>query len=91
VGLKVLNLAWNGFGESGAVAVASALEECMLTTLDLSCNRINSQGFLRICQAVEGNEDIRVLKVRQIQRLHLVVFNSKLLVVLLTLTCINIV
>ena len=91
MGLKVLNLAWNGFGESGAVAVASALEECMLTTLDLSCNRINSQGFLRICQAVEGNEDIRVLKVRQIQRLHLVVFNSKLLVVLLTLTCINIV
>ncbi|KAK2144402.1 hypothetical protein NP493_230g02037 [Ridgeia piscesae] len=37
----------------------------MLTTLDLSCNRINSQGFLRICQAVEGNEDIRVLKLGQ--------------------------
>ena len=89
--MKVLNLAWNGFGESGAVAVASALEECMLTTLDLSCNRINSHGFLRICQAVEGNEDIRILKVRQIQRLRLVVFNSKLLVVLLRLTCINIV
>ncbi|KAI0209554.1 hypothetical protein LSAT2_005806 [Lamellibrachia satsuma] len=65
VGMKVLNLAWNGFGETGAVAIASALEECSLTALDLSCNRINSPGFLKICQAVEGNEDLRLLKLGQ--------------------------
>ena len=64
--MKVLNIAWNGFGETGAVAIASALEECSLTALDLSCNRINSPGFLKICQAVEGNEDLRVLKVPEI-------------------------
>ena len=72
--MKVLNLAWNGFGEGGSLAMASALEECTLTELNLSCNRVNSKGFIKICQAVGENDDLRVLKVVMPQRFHQLIF-----------------
>ena len=93
--MKVLNLAWNGFGEGGSLAMASALEECTLTELNLSCNRVNSKGFIKICQAVGENDDLRVLKVVMPQRLQhlLFVYESVLLLTLIImhiLVCVSI-
>ncbi len=43
VGLKVLNLSWNGFSDSGAMVLGAALQTCTLVELDLSSNRVGRQ------------------------------------------------
>ena len=62
-GLKTLRLAWNGFGEEGAKEIALALEGSTLTELDLTSNRIYTEGFLSIMKALKRNDDLKLLKV----------------------------
>ena len=62
--IKVCNLAWNGFGPEGGVALADAIvSNEALTELDVSGNRIDSYACELIGKAVARNELIKVLKV----------------------------
>ena len=63
IGLKVLNLAWNGFGDKGAIAMATALKTCTLVTLDLTCNRIGAEGFVTMVKALKDNDLLKHLDV----------------------------
>ena len=40
-----------------------ALKSCSLTTLDLTCNRIQSEGFLSLVQSLKDADTLKVLKV----------------------------
>ncbi|KAH0620474.1 hypothetical protein JD844_020982 [Phrynosoma platyrhinos] len=61
--LKILNLAWNGFGNEGALALGEALKVNMvLTELDISNNHINNEGTVKLCKGLELNGSLRILK-----------------------------
>ena len=64
IGLKKLNLAWNGFGEEGAIALAVALRHCTLTRLDVTNNRIGSEGYGCLVKSLRDNEYLKELIVR---------------------------
>ena len=61
--LRKLDLSWNGFGCLGAVEIANALKSCALTSLDLSCNRIGKEGFAALTKAMNGEEELKILRV----------------------------
>lgn len=62
--LKTLNLAWNGFGNEGALALSEALKvNTTLAELDISSNHINNEGTMKLCKGLEINGNLRILKV----------------------------
>ena len=61
IGMKKLNLAWNGFGEEGAIALAVALKFCTLVRLDLTNNRIGTEGFGCLIKSLRDNEYLKEL------------------------------
>lgn len=62
--IKECNLAWNGLGTIGGVAIADALTANeALTNLDISGNRIDSHATELIGKALAKNDLIKVLKV----------------------------
>ncbi|ELU04703.1 hypothetical protein CAPTEDRAFT_222965 [Capitella teleta] len=63
VSLKSLHLGWNGFSDDGAKALAEALKTCPLSYLDISANRIGSEGFLAMIKILGQNEDLKELKI----------------------------
>lgn len=64
VSLKMLNLAWNGFANEGAVALGKALEKNRtLKSLDISNNRIGIVGIRALIKGLKQNEGISSLKV----------------------------
>jgi hypothetical protein len=60
--LKSLYLGWNGFSDEGAKMLAEALKSCPLVNLDISYNRIGSDGFLALVKTLAQNDDLRELK-----------------------------
>ena len=62
--MKVINLSWNGFGESGAKEIALALKTSTIKEMDLSNARINSDGFLALIKGLRANDDLVTLRVR---------------------------
>ena len=42
----------------------AALKNCALTTLDLTCNRIQSEGFLSLVKALKDTDTLKTLKVK---------------------------
>jgi hypothetical protein len=60
----VVNLAWNGFGYEGALAVGEMVRgNKYLRELDVSNNRINWEGALQIMKGLKENDTLEVLKV----------------------------
>ena len=65
VGLKFLNLAWNGFANSGAEHLGKALViNRTLRTLDISNNRIGIDGVKCFVKGLQQNEGLATIKVR---------------------------
>lgn len=64
--LKEVNLAMNGFGDEGALAVAELLKRSTtLYVLDISYNRISQIGATAIGKALDQNDALRTLRVMQ--------------------------
>lgn len=64
VRLKKCNLAWNGFGPEGGVAIADALmTNNSLQDIDISGNRLSADVAIKVAKAIMNNDNIRTLKV----------------------------
>ena len=63
VGIKSLNVAWNGFGDDAAKELAVALKVSTLTNLNLANNRVHAEGFLTLVKALKDNDDLKILTV----------------------------
>lgn len=64
-GLIKLDLSWNGFEDEGAIAMAAALSENKsLEELNVACNRITPEGFMKLCQAFQTNDTLTCIRVR---------------------------
>ena len=62
--LKKCNLAWNGFGPEGGVAIADVIaNNAALLELDVSGNRLDYKTALAISRALRKNEELEVLRV----------------------------
>jgi Ran GTPase-activating protein (RanGAP) involved in mRNA processing and transport len=71
--LKKLNLAWNGFGEDGAKAIAaSLLRNKNIIELDLTNNRISPDGIKSIMNGVLKNDTLKILHV-SLREIHFTV------------------
>ena len=72
--LKTIDLAWNGFGYDGCVALSEALDKNnVLEVLDVSSNRISSSALMELLTGLSNNKALKVLKVRL---LHLCNFRT---------------
>jgi Ran GTPase-activating protein (RanGAP) involved in mRNA processing and transport len=59
--IRTLGLASNSIGDSGAMALASALQQntlCSVTCLDLGCNRIGDDGAKAFAETLKTNEKL---------------------------------
>lgn len=64
MGLKHLNLSWNGFGNEGALALGEALKfNNTLVHLNLNNNRITNEGVGLLCRGLEHNDTLQILQV----------------------------
>ena len=63
MGLKLLDVSWNGFGDEGAKELGEALKTSTLQTLDLTCNRVGAEGFIALLKGVKDNYELQNLKV----------------------------
>ena len=62
--LNKLDLAWNGLGDDGIVAVADMLKQNpALTHLDVSHNRVNPDGCRELAEGIRNNQNLRSLEV----------------------------
>lgn len=62
VGLKEINLAWNGFEDEGALTLGLALRaNGTLEHMDLTCNRITGKGLHALATALSANDSLRTL------------------------------
>lgn len=61
--LREINLAMNGFGDEGALAVAELLKRSTtLHVIDISFNRISQIGATAIGKALDQNDALRTLR-----------------------------
>lgn len=64
MGLKHLDLSWNGFGNEGALALGEALKfNNTLVHLNLNNNRITNEGVGMLCRGLEHNDTLQILQV----------------------------
>ena len=62
--LKSVNLAWNGLGDEGALATADCIRNNhLIHTIDISCNRITTDGAYILSKGLEANETLQRLAV----------------------------
>ena len=62
--LRTVNLAWNGFGFEGCLAIGDMLSSNhTITELDLACNRINPPALLELLRGLTANKTLRILRV----------------------------
>lgn len=60
----MFNIAWNGLQGEGAVEMAQALKATRtIKEVDISSNRVSSEGFLTIMKALKENDTLATLKV----------------------------
>ena len=63
--LTVLNLSWNGFGNTASLGVAEVLvHNQTIHEFDVSYNRIGLEGAMVIAKGLKENEELRILRVR---------------------------
>ena len=68
MGIKYLDLSWNGFTNAGAKVLGEALKRnSTLIELDLSSNRINLEGAVYIARGLKVNETLQYLSVSHTQ------------------------
>lgn len=64
MGLKHLDLSWNGFGNEGALALGEALKfNNTLVHLNLNNNRITNEGVGMLSRGLEHNDTLQILQV----------------------------
>lgn len=64
MGLKHLDLSWNGFGNEGALALGEALKfNNTLVHLNLNNNRLTNEGVGMLCRGLEHNDTLQILQV----------------------------
>lgn len=64
MGLKRLDLSWNGFGNEGALALGEALKfNNTLVHLNLNNNRITNEGVGMLSRGLEHNDTLQILQV----------------------------
>lgn len=64
MGLKHLDLSWNGFGNEGALALGEALKfNTTLVHLNLNNNRITNEGVGMLSRGLEHNDTLQILQV----------------------------
>lgn len=64
MGLKQLDLSWNGFGNEGALALGEALKfNTTLVHLNLNNNRITNEGVGMLSRGLEHNDTLQILQV----------------------------
>jgi len=61
--MKELELCYRFDRQSGAKLAEAVAQNRTLTQLNLYSNRIDSQSFLAICQALKDNDNLQTLKV----------------------------
>ena len=62
--LKSLNLAWNGLGDEGTLAVADCIRNNhLIHTIDITSNRITPDGAYILSKGLEANETLQTLAV----------------------------
>ena len=73
VGLKTLNVSFNGFGHEGTCAMAQALaHNTTLHDLDMSKNRITDIGVIMLTKQLKHNEGLRILRVSTVDILNII-------------------
>lgn len=64
LGIKKFYIGWNGLGQDGAKAFFKTIKENeVLEELDLSNNRIATEGAVYIAKALMTNQTLKVIKV----------------------------
>ena len=67
--LKSVNLAWNGLGNEGALAIADCIRNNhLIHTIDISYNRITPDGAYILSKGPETNETLQILAVSSYTR-----------------------
>ena len=65
VGLRRLNLSWNGFGQAGSLALGQALKENRtLIELDIASNRLTVEAVGGLMKGLQENDGLNILRVR---------------------------
>lgn len=65
LGIKKFYIGWNGLSQEGAKAFFKTIKENeVLEELDLSNNRIATEGVVYIAKALMTNQTLRILKVK---------------------------
>ena len=73
-GIRILNLAWNGFADVGARILGDSLStNTTLTDLDLSNNRISHRGLAALSAGLDKNSALTTLKVNITQTQQFVI------------------
>ena len=63
--LKRVDLAWNGFGFEGCVALSDTLaRNYILEDLDISSNRVNPPALMELLRGLARNKTLKALRVR---------------------------
>ena len=64
VGLRKLNLSWNGFGQEGCLALGQAIKENRtLKELDIASNRLTVEAVGGLMKGLQENDGLTVLRV----------------------------
>lgn len=64
IGLRRLDLSWNGYGKDECYILGKAIKEnTTLKELDISNNRINTEAVGCIMEGIQVNDGIEILRV----------------------------
>ena len=71
MGLRKLNLSWNGFGQAGCLALGQALKENRtLKELDIASNRLTVEAVGGLMKGLQENDGLNILRVSMYMCLH---------------------
>ena len=81
MGLRKLNLAWNGFGQDGCLALGQAMKENRtLRELDIASNRLTVEAVAGLMKGIQENDGLTVLRVNVLCCLPCFKFDKPLVV-----------
>ena len=67
VGLRKLNLSWNGFGQDGCLALGQAMKENRtLKELDVASNRLTVTAVGGLMKGIQENDGLLILRVSEV-------------------------
>ena len=66
--MRKLNLAWNGFGQDGCLALGQAMKENRtLRELDIASNRLTVEAVAGLMKGIQENDGLTVLRVNELR------------------------